>query len=277
MRIESMALAAVDGAFAAALRELVPGKFPSEDTFHAIAYFIGIQYSRLPSFARIVSATYKKHAEEIMRMMAANVARMKSVLDKYSRETGEELNVSPESMVEAVREKKIEVVVSEVPFIKLLFRQAESLSELIVRLSWRILVASPESGFILCDNPVVIVPPRGVVDAGFVVPGSVKYFPLSRKLCLRLEDFGNSFAYRNVDRQTVRVINQNIAAHSERFIMGPVRAQLENVVMRSGSTEPELTPRFTLETVEESDSDSLQKITQKTRRYFYSAEANQTP
>jgi hypothetical protein len=50
----------------------------------------------------LISAIYKKGAEEFMRLTALNVDRMKSAVDGYSRASGEKVDVSPESMVEAI-------------------------------------------------------------------------------------------------------------------------------------------------------------------------------
>src|SRR5215472_12478565 len=138
-----------------------------------------------------------------------------------------------------------------------MLEQAESLSKVLLHLDWEVLVARKDTGFIICDCPVVVVPPRGSDQVGFLVPGSAKYLPLSGTLCLRLGDVGTRRTYRAIDKEAVRVINQNIAANSERFIMGPSRVQLENVVSRSGCTQIEETPRFILETVESDENGSL--------------------
>jgi hypothetical protein len=82
-------------------------------------------------------------------------------------------------------------------------------------------------------------------------------------------DIGDMFRYRDVDRETVRVINQNVAANSTRFIMGPFIEQLESVVLRSASTAMDSTPRRTIETSYLNDAGSLQKISTNPRRYFY--------
>jgi uncharacterized protein DUF4238 len=132
-----------------------------------------------------------------------------------------------------------------------------------------VLVASDETGFIISDCPVVVVPPKGSDQVGFLVPGSAKYFPLSRHLCLRLGEPGTSRKHRRMDKEAVRIVNQNIAANSERFIMGPPRVQLENIVSRSGSAKMESTPRFTLATVESDEDGALQKLSAQPRRYFY--------
>ncbi len=147
--------------------------------------------------------------------------------------------------------------------------QSLSLSRILGKLNWEVLVASDQTGFLLCDCPVVIVPPKGSNEVGFVVPGSAKYFPLTRGLCLRLGEPGGSRKFRNIDSEAVRLVNMNIAANSERFIMGPSRVQLEHVVARSGSAAMESTPRFIVETVQSDDDGALQKISMQPRRYFY--------
>ena len=67
----------------------------------------------------------------------------------------------------------------------------------------------------------------------------------------------------------MRVVNLNIAANSERFIMGHSRVQLENIVSHGGCAKIESTPRFTIETVQSDDNEALQKISAQLRRYFY--------
>jgi hypothetical protein len=267
-RIETVCLSLIDGMGSTAIRELLSGN-ASRDAFDALAYFIGVQFSRLPATGKAISSLYVRGASEVMRLMAVDVGRMQSVLDRYARETGEAIGVSAESMVDAVKQNGIEVVATEVPFLQNIFTMAEDLSDVIVRLDWQILVAPPQTGFIICDSPVVVVPPRGTDDVGFMVPGAVKYFPLTYRHCLRLGDEGGAFGCRKVSKETVQVINYNLAANSERFIMGPEKPQLVSVVLRSKSVDENSTPRFTVEATKQDDDGSLQKVTFQPRRYFY--------
>jgi hypothetical protein len=145
-------------------------------------------------------------------------------------------------MVEAVQGKHIKITATEMPFLTNMLEQCTSLAGVLIRLDWEVLVAPDETGFIICDCPVVVVPPKGGRDVGFVVPGSVKYLPLSRSLCLRLGDPGTDRRRRNIDKETVRIVNQNIAVNSERFIRGPSRIQLESIVTRTKCEGVESTP-----------------------------------
>ena len=267
-QVESKVLSAVDGLGFRGIRSFQTGK-ACREAEEEVAFFLAFQYSRVPTISRDIRATYAKAIEELGRVMFANVERAKAVLDKYARDTGDSVDVTPESMVEAIQGKHVEIVATEIPFLTNMMEQAVSLTRLLTRLDWEVLVASDETGFIICDCPVVIVPPKGSDQVGFLVPGSAKYFPLTRNLCLRLGEPGRSRKYRKIDKEAVRIVNQNIAANSERFIMGASRVQLENVVSRSGSSGMDSTPRFTIENVQSDDSGTLQKITAQPRRYFY--------
>lgn len=266
-RVESLVLSHIDGLGSSSVRELLSGQHDNQ-TIQTLAYYIGVQFNRLPSVGRAVSTIWTKIGTEMLRGMTASVGRMRSVLEGYARATGKSVDVSAESMVEAVRGGHIEVVATEQPFLQGIFTQAENISAVIEQLDWQILMTPPDTGFVICDSPVVVVPPRGVKDVGFLVPGTVIYFPLTYSYCLRLGHAGRSFSYRKVSKETARIINHNIAANSERFVMGPEKAQLLSVVERSESIEEDLTPRFTIETVEEGDGPLL-KMTFQARRYFY--------
>jgi len=277
-RVESQAFGFADAKCASALRELVTGKMPADlSTLETIAYFVGLQCSRLPSSGEMVSQVYKRGVEEMMRLTTVSVDRMKSVIERYSKQTGETVDVSPESLIEAVRGNHVKLVVTERPFIEHIFQHADFLSKMFLEMSWDILAAPPETGFILCDDPLAIVPPKGCEQIGVGIPGAVKYFPLARQFCLRLGDKGNTLRYRKVDRQTVRIINQNIASNSERFIMGPVQEQVARVVKGSSSVDMHPSPRFAHETVKKDDNESLQMLTRNPRRYFYAAGASESP
>jgi hypothetical protein len=150
------------------------------------AFFAAFQYMRLPTVGRDISETYARSIEELGRIAFANVERAQAVLDRHAEQTGETVDVSAESMVEAIQGKHLKFTATEIPFLTNMMEQAGTLKKLIMKLEWEILVASAATGFIICDSPVVIVPPKGGDQVGFLVPGAVKYFPLTRDLCLRL-------------------------------------------------------------------------------------------
>jgi hypothetical protein len=268
MQVETGILKVIDCAGSVGIRDFMVNN-PSREAEQEVALFMAFQWTRVPTMSKDIRATYAKLIEELSRIAFANVERARSIIEQHERETGEVIDVTAESMVESVRGKQFEIVATETAFLTTMLEQAMSLAKILLRLDWEVLVASEETGFIVCDCPVVVVPPKGCDQVGFVVPESAKYFPLWRRLCLRLGEPGKRRRLRKVDKEAVRIVNLNIAANSERFVMGPSKEQLENVVSRSASQKIDLIPRLTVETVESDDSGSLQKLSSHPRRYFY--------
>lgn len=268
MQVETKVLRLIDYLGSVGIRDFLANK-PSRAAEQELAFFMAFQWARVPTMSRDIRVTYAKLIEEFSRVAFANVERARSLMERHARETGEVLSVTPESMVEAVKGKQFEIVATETAFLTTMVEQAASLTKVLLQLDWEVLVASGETGFMICDCPVVVVPPKGSDQVGFVVPGSAKYFPLSRSLCLRLGDPGTRRRLRKLDKESVRIVNLNVAANSERFVMGPSRVQLENVVSRSASERIDPTPRLTVETIEPDENGSLQKLMSQPRRYFY--------
>lgn len=269
-RLESDALAGMDGVCATAIRQIVAGvgKLPARSTIEVIAQFVGLQYSRAPSMREFVTSSWEAHTKESMRLRAVNEDRMQSTIDRYVEETGETIEASAKTMVEVVRRGGLKVVVTEVPFLRHIFSTGQMVSQTVMQTSWQVLIASPDSGFISCDHPVAVIPAQQSSRVGFFVPGTVTYVPLTRRVCLRLSGRDRTFRYRPVDQQTVRVINQNIAANSDRFILSPVKEQLESIVACSGSQQMD-GRRFTFEFIKQTDDESIHVLSNNPRRYFY--------
>jgi hypothetical protein len=205
-----------------------------------------------------------------MRLMAVNEDRMQSVIDKYERKTGDKITVSAKTMVETFQSGGVKVVVTEIPLLKELFWNAQLVADIVMGASWEVLRAPSEAGFVLCDMSVAVVPPQGVPEVGFGIPGTVTYMPLSREACLRLGDpRRHQLRYRDVNIGTVALINQNIAANSDRFIMCPAKQELEDVVALSRCEAPYAMPRTTFQRHAESDKGSLEVVTMNPRNYFY--------
>lgn len=270
-RLESIVLSQLDGDCATGVRSLIhpltglPGLYVSS----LVAFFVGLQYSRIPSMRDYVTKMWEQNISEMVRLNSVSEGRMQSVISAYERNTGGKIEVSAKSMVEVIQRGGIKLVITETPFLRYVFDTAKMIADTTIRVSWEILRAPVEMGFILCDAPVTVVPPRGVEQVGFHVPGTVTYVPLSRGHCLRLTRPYRRLRYRNVDREMVALINQNIAANSDRFVMSPVREELETVIELSGCKTPNRIPRASFWEREKSDDGSYQGVTVNPRSYFY--------
>ena len=114
-RVETKVLALVDALGAMGIRDFQTGK-ANREAEEQVAFFMAFQYNRVPTTSRDIRATYAKLIEELGRISFANVERATAVLEKYARDTGAPIAVTPESMVEAVQGKHIEIVATEVAY-----------------------------------------------------------------------------------------------------------------------------------------------------------------
>jgi Protein of unknown function (DUF4238) len=268
--IETQFTAPLDTAADKALKELSSRRHLDSVALQEIALFVGLQRARVPAFRRAVSALVKATLEEFLRIGFTDVGRAAQLIANYEKGTGLTLGQKPEALVDVARSGAITVEATETAFLEQMVGQVQTISELASRFRWRILEAPRTTGFITCDDPLVTVPSSicSEGDVGMAIPGSKTYFPLARRLCLELRPTNHSVGFRQIGANATRQINKNIAANSDRFIIGPNQVQLEHVVKKSGSTNTE-PDRVQVDIVRRDNDSGLLKMSTHRRRYFY--------
>jgi hypothetical protein len=244
--VEKEFLARADGASSSAFRKL-PTLLHSADpeVLHAIAYFASLQYLRVPCNKPMISMIYEAGADDFLEVAFGTIEHATASLERYSRDTGKPLNTTPEAMVEAVQSKSFKARATEMPFVTNIVRQADEFAEVFWALDFQLLISPPQTGFIVSDNPVTLVPPPGNRNAGIHSPRAFTFIPLTRSFCMSFGPRGSGVGPREIDRETVRYINQNTAINSDRFVMGPSQIQLESVIRRSDAGQLSHEPRWT--------------------------------
>ncbi|HLK20916.1 MAG TPA: DUF4238 domain-containing protein [Bryobacteraceae bacterium] len=270
-RIETDILSPIESDAAPIIRKLVPGIALSEEETAKLAFFIALQRTRLPSFGRAVSKMQEVNMEQLMRIQFANVDRATTALNELAAWTSEKVDIEPESMVKAVLNDEIKITATERPFLEAMFEQAKTLTKWMGRAHWSFLVAPASHPFILCDHPFTIVPPEGVrLDGvGPGLPGVVNYFPINRRLCLKLRHGVFAMRFWDIDSLYVHLVNRNVAANSERFIMCANKQLLEDIVASSGCSEFTALERFSVDVLKSDENESFVKFSFRPGRYFY--------
>jgi len=269
-RIETDVLSPIEGIAAPIIRRLAPGIPLSQDKIAWLAFFIALQRSRLPSFGRAISKVYEVNMEQALRMQFANVDRATAAFSQLAK-TGKKVDVDPASMVKAVLNREIKIAATERPFLENMFEMALRLAGWMGRADWSFLVAPMSHPFILCDNPFTAVPAEGMAleGVGPGCPGVVNYFPITKRLCLRLYYGRFDTRFWDIDSLYVRLVNRNVAANSERFIMGSNRHQLEDIISSSGCEGFEEGERFKVDVLTSNEMKALVKFSFPPGRYFY--------
>jgi len=270
-RIETDILSPIESAAAPVVRKLAPGVTRNPVELVALMMFISLQYTRLTSFGRAVSSLVEMTGNEMMQMQFGTLERARRTLANYEREMGAPLTDDAAGMVEAVNSGHVRAHANETGFLRYMFEIASTLESWLEQADWTVLTAPKTSGFIVCDHPFVTVPKQGTVPdgVGYGIPGTTCYFPLTRDICLMFRQGDEGFRHRRLDSREVRTINHNVAANSDRFVMGSDLTQLEAVVKKSGCEGLETGERFSIEIIEENEDSRYTKFTNLPRRYFY--------
>jgi hypothetical protein len=74
--------------------------------------------------------------------------------------------------------------------------------------------------------------------------------------------------FLDIDSLYVRLVNRNVAANSERFIMGSDKQQLADIVVSSGSTGYEAGERFSVDVLMSNEMKALVKFSFSPRALF---------
>lgn len=268
-RMETHILADLDGKSATAIRELATLKMPQPETLAGLAVFAALQYLRVPTNDTLMRAIYTAGGNDLLEMAFSTPERAKASLQRYEEGTGKKLNVSAESMVDSIRKGKIEARANEIAFLRGIATHTDFIAQTLAQLKLDILVSPSAVGFVLTDNPFTTVPAEGDNRVGIGNFETFTYIPATRNICLRYGVTAHN-AFRDITREDVRLINQNLAVNSERFIIGPNRIQLESVIRRSASVATDPGPRFAFEKTQTADGGILRKLSQvPRRRYFY--------
>jgi len=269
VRIEVKWFSKIDGDGAEAVRHFRQGHL-SDEWREAFSIFMAQQITRTPVFRRSIMASQRIMAEEFLRLGFSDVERARRTMEHYGDSQDTE-KVSPESMVEAVTDGHLKIEITEAPFLKHMIEHVEFLARWLHSFNWTILKAPKETGFIICDYPFVLIPPKTRLTlAGFKYPGTVMLFPIDRCMCLHMEGRGWATRFISISKGNVRLVNQNIAVNSERFIIGPNKTQLEGIIARSTTALPDTNARATVEMVMADADECLIKMTfWPIRNYFY--------
>lgn len=100
----------------------------------------------------------------------------------------------------------------------------------ISRLDWTFLYAPQKSAFITTDNPFILLAEDDEAVYGLLTRGVKKIFPLSAKVCLVMDGFNNSINIKILNRKAVKLINEELASQSIRFIIARDEALLSHII-----------------------------------------------
>ena len=205
-----------------------------------VAIYIALQYGRTPhARSRMDKVATIVGTNEIKQRMADAV----NDPTKYD-EMVADLSKSNPGVIIPTREKLIEWILKPGPlanikidngtYVKLFFEHAWRIAEGLLDAQWVVYRAPKGSRFVTSDNPIVLKLARELKEyetLGILMPGMVRYFPLSSTHCLVIHGNASDRKIRRevVSKQVVRAINSLTTSQANLYVISGSKALLESL------------------------------------------------
>lgn len=198
-----------------------------------LSIFLALLRVRTTDFEKEIGELTDTMYKEVNKIVFGTEETTEAILAEIESEIGETLQISPEEIMEVVREGRYEVQTERLHSLGLMFPLAEDLAKELFMMDWLMVFSPPVSSFITTDNPFTVVPPLNRVPhrgVGISTPGAQKQIPLSQDVCLVLLDKGGRGFFLDIDKSQVRQINRNAATNCDRFVIARDEALLRSIV-----------------------------------------------
>ena len=245
--IES-ALAEIEGQ-ASPILEKLSARMPLDwKERQILSIFLALFRVRTTDFEKELGELTDTMYKQVNRIAFGTEETTEAMLAEIESETGEAVQISPEEIMEVVREGRYEVQTERLHSLGLMFPLAEDLAKELFPMDRLVVFSPPDSSFITIDNPFTVVPPldriphRGV---GISTHGAQKQIPLSQDVCLVLLDRGGRGFFLDIDKSQVRQINHNAATNCDRFVIARDEPLLRSVVGVTGTNKSKRRRKWT--------------------------------
>ncbi len=216
----------------AVIRKLREPKFQVtlEDRYH-LAHYLGLQFARVPIFREASRAAETKRAQDWLRLIVQDKARVQRKLDEYPiKADGRQSALTPESIRDAVLGGKIRIAPPDNfddYLLGLAMKATLDVSEAIFTRSWTFLHATGPETFFTSDNPVVLLTPDGKPSANLDERVEIS-FPISPSCMLSIHmESGARNRGIAVDTATVYEINKRMLPTAKRYVFCSTKKQGE--------------------------------------------------
>lgn len=201
-----------------AIDRFASGADPSAADRHILAFYTAFQFTRTPRFRDNIRASLRTALRESVRGVGDEDA-VEAVLAEM-RSTGMTDLPSPESLRDLLPDFRHGYEMPGWGVVRLMLTTAFQLAEVLSRMSTSILFAG-DGAFITTESPVIFTVPPWVPQPSLVAPGALKIVPLTQKVLVIYEDFGDSFAMFGPMQRRTDFFNATLADAAEHLIIGP--------------------------------------------------------
>lgn len=214
-----------EGKVAAALKKLEADSDFSGETKDVILELIGMLAIKSPEMRDHLAKPQIQIANQIMAMTFESKDRWESQISQIKRDERETISVGTtyEKMKDLFEQGIFEVAISKEHQIQMELLGMQQITELLHQRKWLLLERGDDAGeFITTDNPVSLTfndpGSSPFLSPGFGLPGTMVYFPVSKRLAL-VGEFNGAEGVRSANKYLVAILNSKMIANSYRRVL----------------------------------------------------------
>jgi len=242
--------------FAEIVRKLLNRQALTPQERSEFSAFIALQIVRTPRTHKLYDALATHVMESESNKMWAKLLddeERKRVFDEMTLKTGHNFSGLTKEHIQGIIDGTKFTTKWTIPkenWIKHTMEMMEEVFRAFEKMHWRVYYAPRGTAFITSDNPVNALSDLdgigGMAGGGFLVPNSVRLFPLSKSACLAIYDQEPpGFSFVDANRRRVKQVNEITLKTCDKVLISHDQRLLDRCVKRLNGYEmlPELIER----------------------------------
>ncbi|MEK7059690.1 MAG: DUF4238 domain-containing protein [Patescibacteria group bacterium] len=206
------------------------------------AAYISLQIMRVPASREVYNAMatefWDSASKEQWKKLLDDTEREK-VYKQMDEETGVDVSALSKEDIQGIIDGtkfKTEWTIPKENWVKDTMENMAMIFRAFERMHWRVYFAPKGCAFITSDNPVGVLIPMSdgwSAGTGFLVRGSIRFFPLSKRACLTItDDEPAGFSFVNATKSRTQQINGVTAVSHHNVLLAHNQQLLERSLKR---------------------------------------------
>lgn len=188
-----------------------------------LAEFAALHGSRIPAIRNRVESFIAEVGRMQLDLLAATLGTMERVLVASGTSPADRATEDAEAAREFVRNGEFEIGVERGSDLGLVLDMTRWQTDLLLKMTWTLMVAPDTAQFIASDRPLVLVSPSlspgGFYGPGYAYPDAEVTFPLTRTVCLVATWNPQAAALKQVTVDAVEEVNERTMAYASEFLV----------------------------------------------------------
>jgi hypothetical protein len=217
----------IESVVAPTLQKIGNRQFQLTDTArNELYYFTALMFARVPAWREHLDRLFSEITKEQQIKLAQEKDKFYASLKDFEINTGKTLDKDYEQLRQWVLKGEYEIKQTSVGFnLRSMFESVQHVAEMLLEYDYQLLYAPKDYYFVTSDTPVLTILPQpgkaAYLGVGFGLKRTEAYFPLNKRVCLRLKRDRKSAEKHELHIRAIESLNRTIMANASKYLYCP--------------------------------------------------------